>query len=153
MMPIISALLLSVPGLTYGECATLNLRAAAQPGICSSVAPTGHASGRGTALLGSGLLRDNGSVYLLSVTAQRPKADCRNLVSRAKQLIEEHLGVEPEKIRNNARFSKDLNADESDIADLVLTAEERFNVNIDDRTTRNIKVVGDFIAAIRAACM
>lgn len=52
---------------------------------------------------------------------------------RVKKIVVEHLGVEPEKVVDNASFIDDLGADSLDTVELVMAFEEEFGCEI--RTT------------------
>ena len=64
---------------------------------------------------------------------------------RVKKIVVEHLGVEPEKVTEDASFIDDLGADSLDIVELVMAMEEEFEVEIPDDEAENIKTVGDAI--------
>ena len=64
---------------------------------------------------------------------------------KVKDIIEKELGVEREKLTNEASFIEDLGADSLDIVELVMAMEEEFEVEIPDEEAENIKTVGDAI--------
>ncbi len=49
-----------------------------------------------------------------------------------KEIIVEQLGVEEEKVTQEASFTDDLGADSLDVVELVMAIEERFNVEVSD---------------------
>ena len=49
---------------------------------------------------------------------------------RVKKIVVEHLGVEPEKVVDNASFIDDLGADSLDTVELVMAFEEEFGCEI-----------------------
>jgi acyl carrier protein len=51
---------------------------------------------------------------------------------RVKKIVVEHLGVEAEKVTEDASFIDDLGADSLDIVELVMAFEEEFGVDIPD---------------------
>ncbi len=51
---------------------------------------------------------------------------------RVKKIVVEHLGVEAEKVTEEASFIDDLGADSLDIVELVMAFEEEFGVEIPD---------------------
>ena len=51
---------------------------------------------------------------------------------RVKKIVVEHLGVEPEKVVDNASFIDDLGADSLDTVELVMAFEEEFGCEIPD---------------------
>ncbi len=63
---------------------------------------------------------------------------------RVKKIVVEHLGVEPDKVTEDASFIDDLGADSLDIVELVMAFEEEFGVEIDDAAEK-ITTVHDAI--------
>src|SRR6185503_10241400 len=49
-----------------------------------------------------------------------------NIGERVKKIVVEHLGVEPDKVTENASFIDDLGADSLDTVELVMAFEEEF---------------------------
>ena len=62
-----------------------------------------------------------------------------------KKIVAEHLGVESEKVTENASFIDDLGADSLDTVELVMAFEEAFNCEIPDDAAETILTVGDAI--------
>ena len=62
---------------------------------------------------------------------------------RVKKIVVEHLGVEAEKVTEEASFIDDLGADSLDIVELVMAFEEEFNVEIPDDAAEKISTVKD----------
>ena len=56
---------------------------------------------------------------------------------RVKKIVVEHLGVEADKVTEDASFIDDLGADSLDIVELVIAFEEEFGVEIPDGATRS----------------
>jgi len=65
---------------------------------------------------------------------------------RVKKIVVEHLGVDAEKVQDNASFIDDLGADSLDTVELVMAFEEEFKVEIPDDAAETILTVGDAIA-------
>ena len=61
---------------------------------------------------------------------------------RVKKIVVEHLGVEAEKVTEDASFIDDLGADSLDIVELVMAFEEEFGVEIPDDAADKITTVG-----------
>src|SRR5688572_7644719 len=72
-----------------------------------------------------------------------PMADNSNKV---KDIIEKELGVEREKLTNEASFIEDLGADSLDIVELVMEFEKEFNIDIPDEDAEKLRTVGDALA-------
>src|SRR3954449_6015118 len=64
---------------------------------------------------------------------------------RVKKIVVEHLGVEPDKVTEDASFIDDLGADSLDIVELVMAFEEEFGVEIPDDAAEKITTVHDAI--------
>ncbi|HEU0134218.1 MAG: acyl carrier protein [Allosphingosinicella sp.] len=69
---------------------------------------------------------------------------------RVKKIVVEHLGVEAEKVTEEASFIDDLGADSLDIVELVMAFEEEFGVEIPDDAAEKISTVKDAIDYIEA---
>ena len=67
---------------------------------------------------------------------------------RVKKIVVEHLGVEADKVTEDASFIDDLGADSLDIVELVMALEEQFGVSIPDEQAEKIKTVGDAVSFI-----
>ena len=70
---------------------------------------------------------------------------------RVKKIVVEHLGVEGDKVTEEASFIDDLGADSLDIVELVMAFEEEFGVEIPDDAADSILTVGDAIKFIEKA--
>jgi acyl carrier protein len=64
---------------------------------------------------------------------------------RVKKIVVEHLGVEGDKVTEDASFIDDLGADSLDIVELVMAFEEEFGVEIPDDAAEKITTVRDAI--------
>ena len=62
---------------------------------------------------------------------------------KVKDIIEKELGVEREKLTNEACFIEDLGADSLDIVELVMEFEKEFNIDIPDEDAEKLRTVGD----------
>jgi acyl carrier protein len=69
---------------------------------------------------------------------------------RVKKIVIEHLGVDEEKVTNNASFIDDLGADSLDTVELVMAFEEEFGCEIPDDAAEKIQTVQDAITFIDA---
>ena len=67
---------------------------------------------------------------------------------RVQKIVVEHLGVEADKVTQDASFIDDLGADSLDIVELVMAFEEEFGVEIPDDAAEKITTVGDATAYI-----
>ena len=62
---------------------------------------------------------------------------------RVQKIVVEHLGVEADKVTQDASFIDDLGADSLDIVELVMAFEEEFGVEIPDDAAEKISTGGD----------
>jgi acyl carrier protein len=62
---------------------------------------------------------------------------------KVKDIIEKELGVERDKLTNEASFIEDLGADSLDIVELVMEFEKEFNIDIPDEDAEKLRTVGD----------
>ena len=69
--------------------------------------------------------------------------------SRVKEIIINELGVEPEKVTDDASFVEDLGADSLDTVELVMAFEEEFGIDIPDEDAEQMRTVGDAISYLK----
>ena len=70
---------------------------------------------------------------------------------RVQKIVVEHLGVEADKVTQEASFIDDLGADSLDIVELVMAFEEEFGIEIPDDAAETIQTVGDAVKFIKEA--
>ena len=70
--------------------------------------------------------------------------------AKEKKIVADHLGVEEEKVTNEASFIDDLGADSLDTVELVMAFEEEFSAEISDSDAEKILTVGDAIKFIES---
>ena len=68
-----------------------------------------------------------------------------DVADRVKKIVLEHLGVDEEKVVDNASFIDDLGADSLDTVELVMAFEEEFGCEIPDDAAEKIMTVKDAI--------
>ena len=71
-----------------------------------------------------------------------------DVAERVKKIVVEHLGVEADKVTEDASFIDDLGADSLDTVELVMAFEEEFSVEIPDDAAEKILTVKDAIGFI-----
>ena len=64
---------------------------------------------------------------------------------KVREIIANELGVEMEKVTDEASFVEDLGADSLDTVELVMAFEEEFGVEIPDEAAEQMQSVGDAI--------
>ena len=67
---------------------------------------------------------------------------------KVKKIIVDHLGVDADKVTDEASFIDDLGADSLDTVELVMAFEEEFGSEISDSEAEKILTVGDAIKFI-----
>lgn len=73
-----------------------------------------------------------------------------DVASRVKKIVVEHLGVEEDKVTENASFVDDLGADSLDTVELVMAFEEEFGCEIPDEAAEKILTVKNAIDYVQA---
>ncbi len=69
---------------------------------------------------------------------------------RVKKIVVEHLGVDAEKVTEEASFIDDLGADSLDIVELVMEFEKEFNIDIPDEDAEKLRTVGDALGYLNS---
>ena len=67
---------------------------------------------------------------------------------KIKDIIVEQLGVDPERVKVEAKFIDDLGADSLDIVELIMAMEEEFDIEIPDEDAEklaSVKNVQDYL--------
>lgn len=68
-----------------------------------------------------------------------------DIAERVKEIVVDHLGVDKDKVSENASFIDDLGADSLDTVELVMAFEEEFGCEIPDDAAEKILTVKDAI--------
>ena len=74
----------------------------------------------------------------------------KEISSKVKKIVADHLGVEEEKVVDEASFIDDLGADSLDTVELVMAFEEEFGSEISDSEAEKILTVGDAVKFIES---
>ena len=74
----------------------------------------------------------------------------KDISSKVKKMVSDHLGVDEEKVTDEANFIDDLGADSLDTVELVMAFEEEFGSEISDSDAEKILTVGDAIKFIES---
>ncbi len=67
---------------------------------------------------------------------------------KIREIICDQLELEEDVVTMEAVLLEDLGADSIDLADLVMTFEDEFDLEISDEDLENIKTVGDIVKYI-----
>uniref|UniRef100_A0A6T5Y4V4 Acyl carrier protein n=1 Tax=Thalassionema nitzschioides TaxID=33649 RepID=A0A6T5Y4V4_9STRA len=60
-----------------------------------------------------------------------------------QNIIAEQLEADVSKVKKEASFTEDLDADSLDVVEMVMAIEEEFEIEIEDESASAIKTVGD----------
>ena len=69
--------------------------------------------------------------------------------SQVKEIIVENLGVDAEKVTDDASFVEDLGADSLDTVELVMAFEAEFDIEIPDEDAEKLTTVGEAIVYLK----
>ena len=72
-----------------------------------------------------------------------------DIEAEVRELICSQLEVKPDKVKLEASFVDDLKADSLAVVELVHALEEKFEIEIPDEDTEQIKTVGDAVNYIK----
>lgn len=68
-----------------------------------------------------------------------------DIAKRVKKIVVDHLGIDEDKVTENASFVDDLGADSLDTVELVMAFEEEFGCEISDDDAAKITTVKNAI--------
>lgn len=80
-----------------------------------------------------------------------PPAAQADVASRVRRIVAEQLGVEIGRLSDETRFIDDLRADSLDFVEMLMAAEEEFNITISDDAAERLVTVGDAIRFVERA--
>jgi acyl carrier protein len=69
---------------------------------------------------------------------------------RVRKIIAEHLGVDPERVTDDARFAEDFGADSLDMIEVVAGIESEFDIIVSLDEQAACLTVGDLIGVVEA---
>ena len=74
----------------------------------------------------------------------------KDVSATVKKIVADHLGVDEQKVTEEASFIDDLGADSLDTVELVMAFEEEFGSEISDNEAEKILTVGDAVKFIES---
>jgi acyl carrier protein len=74
-----------------------------------------------------------------------------DILSGLAAILEEVAGVEPAEVSLDKTFIDDLDVDSLSMVEVVVAAEEKFDVKIPDDDVKSLKTVGDAVSYIQRA--
>lgn len=66
-----------------------------------------------------------------------------DILTKAKAVVEDHLGLDPYSVRPEDKFVDDLKADSLDLIELTMAFEEEFGLPIYDEDVKDVVTVKD----------
>jgi acyl carrier protein len=73
-----------------------------------------------------------------------------DIAAEIRDILVFHLGSEDAKLANNAKLIDDLGADSLDVVEVVMSCEEKFNIEIPNHVATTFVTVGDVVAFVKA---
>ena len=73
------------------------------------------------------------------------------IVEGLAEIVNEIAGIPTEDVQLDKSFTDDLDVDSLSMVEVVVAAEEKFDVKIPDDEVKNLKTVGDAVAYIERA--
>lgn len=78
-------------------------------------------------------------------------ASTEEIRSSLADIVNEIAGIPVEDVQLDKSFTDDLDVDSLSMVEVVVAAEEKFDVKIPDDEVKNLKTVGDAVAFIERA--
>ena len=78
-------------------------------------------------------------------------ASTEEIRSNLAEIVNEIAGIPVEDVQLDKSFTDDLDVDSLSMVEVVVAAEEKFDVKIPDDEVKNLKTVGDAVAFIEKA--
>jgi len=76
----------------------------------------------------------------------------KNNLKRLQKIVGEQLGIDPNKVKPDADFVKELGADSLEVVELIMVIEDEFEIDIEDKIASKIRKVQDVLNYIEANC-
>lgn len=73
----------------------------------------------------------------------------QEIFEKIKGIVVEQLGVGEETVKKKSTFIDDLSADSLDIVELVMSIEEKFDIEIPDSDAEKIVTISDVVEYIK----
>jgi acyl carrier protein len=80
---------------------------------------------------------------------RRRRRQMADTFEEVKAIIVELLGIDEDKVKPEARFREDLEADSLDLVELIMAFEEKFGGEISDEDAQKITTVGEAVEYIK----
>ena len=76
-----------------------------------------------------------------------------DIAEEIRDILVFHLGVEEARLGDDARLVEDLGADSLDRIEILMSCEERFDIEIHNEDAAALKTVGDLVRFAEAAVL
>jgi acyl carrier protein len=86
----------------------------------------------------------------MSSANQHATAMNEDVATKVRKLIADHLGVQTQRVSDQANFFDDLGVDRLDRLELIIAVEDHFGIELEDDVVEKIVIVGDLIRFIEA---
>ena len=73
-----------------------------------------------------------------------------NNLTKLQNIVGKQLGIDPNKVKPDSDFSRELGADSLDVVELVMAIEEEFEIDIEDQAASQITTVQDVLNYIES---
>jgi len=73
-----------------------------------------------------------------------------DIATEVRDILVFHLGIEEARLGDDARLAEDLGADSLDRVEIVMSCEERFDIEVPNNATTKLATVGDVVHFIEA---
>lgn len=77
--------------------------------------------------------------------------DRQKIESKVNDILVDKLGVEPDMVKNDAKFEDDLGGDSLDCVELIMEFEHEFGINIKDEDAEKCETVKDMYDLVENA--
>ncbi len=71
------------------------------------------------------------------------------ILEKVKDLVSKQLSISDKQVTPEASFIEDLGADSLDTVELIMTLEEKFDIEISDEDAEKIKTVRDVVDYVK----
>lgn len=71
-----------------------------------------------------------------------------NVEALLREMLVDHLGVDPERVKADATIVDDLGAESLDLVELVIRVEEEFDITIDNEAWLEADTFGKIVALV-----
>jgi len=70
------------------------------------------------------------------------------LFNKIREIVSKQLNIDESEIKPESKLTDDLGADSVDLAELIFIMEEKFDIEISDKDTKDIVTVDDAVKAV-----